>query len=564
MTWCAPPSTAEQALEQAWFLIVGEAHRLVFAEEARHHVLIGLGHVAAGEVNGRRALVGGLQHRFALRNHADELDAQNVLDVGQREHLAVADALGVVAGDEQMLADRLAAFDGALGFARQHAQNAVGVAHRRDFRVGDDEGLVGEVHGHERPALNPGRRVADDVGEAHVVELLEHVFHALHGERVFVAGLRGGEDEQVVALLVLDQRLGELGLALNDVDEVVHHAALAAHDEVEVAQADVEVDDGGFVAAQGQAGGEAGAGGGLAHAAFARSHHNDFRHEFCPSKLFECQRFDQQLFALQPHGGRLAAHSGGKVLFGGAVDAGNGDQLRLEAGAENPRRGVAARPGQRPAAQRAVDMHMPFGHDFRAVADHALHDEVAGGIDALTRAQRAVDEHRGQRCGGGFRGGCCGRDGRLRRGLGLGAGRRIGGCRCGCSGGFGGFGALGRFARVSGDVAAVEQGQIAGPGPGLLRGLRHHAEGAHFEAAKQGGELVQRQGGVFGQAAQIDGYCLAREKLGCGVEALLQRFGQRGEVGRFHHQMHGVDGTAAKFKQGGLGTGHGQTGRLRV
>ena len=43
--------------------------------------------------------------------------------------------------------------------------------------------------------------------------------------------------------LVADQRLRQLGVALDDVDEVVDHAPLGAHDQVEVAQADVEVDD---------------------------------------------------------------------------------------------------------------------------------------------------------------------------------------------------------------------------------------------------------------------------------------------------------------------------------
>src|SRR5258708_6920975 len=46
-------------------------------------------------------------------------------------------------------------------------------------------------------------------------------------------------------------------------EAVVDHAALAAHDQVQVAQADVEVDDGGLVAPHGQGAGEAGAGGGL-------------------------------------------------------------------------------------------------------------------------------------------------------------------------------------------------------------------------------------------------------------------------------------------------------------
>ena len=42
----------------------------------------------------------------------------------------------------------------------------------------------------------------------------------------------------------------QVRFALDHVDEVVHHAAFAAHDEVEVAQADVEVDHGRLVAAQ--------------------------------------------------------------------------------------------------------------------------------------------------------------------------------------------------------------------------------------------------------------------------------------------------------------------------
>jgi hypothetical protein len=44
-----------------------------------------------------------------------------------------------------VLLDRLAAFDGAAALALQDAQDAVGVAHRRDFGVGHHDGLVGEV-----------------------------------------------------------------------------------------------------------------------------------------------------------------------------------------------------------------------------------------------------------------------------------------------------------------------------------------------------------------------------------------------------------------------------------
>src|SRR5690606_8381814 len=111
-----------------------------------------------------------------------------------------------------------------------------------------------------------------------------HALDTLLGERVLVAGLAGGQDVQRVDLLVLDQGLREAGLAVDDVDEVVHHAALATHDEVEVAQADVEIDDGGLVTAQGQAGGKTGAGGGLAHPALAGGDDDDSGHVRTPWK----------------------------------------------------------------------------------------------------------------------------------------------------------------------------------------------------------------------------------------------------------------------------------------
>ena len=100
-------------------------------------------------------------------------------------------------------------------------------------------------------------------------KFLENFFNAFFGQRVLVAGLRSGQHVEVVAVLVLDQALGQGGFAVDDVDQVINNTAFAAHDQVEVAQADVEVDDGGLETALGEAGGEAGAGGGLADAAFA-------------------------------------------------------------------------------------------------------------------------------------------------------------------------------------------------------------------------------------------------------------------------------------------------------
>ena len=79
-------------------------------------------------------------------------------------------------------------------------------------------------------------------------------------------------------MLVFDQRLVQGGFAIDDVDKVVHHAALATHDEVQVTQAHIKVDHHGFLPTQSQTRCKAGTGGGLAHAAFARSHHDNFRH----------------------------------------------------------------------------------------------------------------------------------------------------------------------------------------------------------------------------------------------------------------------------------------------
>src|SRR5690606_41145405 len=62
------------------------------------------------------------------------------------------------------------------------------------------------------------------------------------GQGILVAGLRGGKDGQIVEAPVLDERLVEARLALDDVDEVEDDPALASHDDVEIAQTHVEID----------------------------------------------------------------------------------------------------------------------------------------------------------------------------------------------------------------------------------------------------------------------------------------------------------------------------------
>ena len=85
-------------------------------------------------------------------------------------------------------------------------------------------------------------------------------------------------------MFILDQGLGQRGFAMQDIDQIVDDAAFASHDQIEVAQADVEIDDGGFMAAQREAGGKAGAGSGFADAPFTGGHDDDSCHGGLPSK----------------------------------------------------------------------------------------------------------------------------------------------------------------------------------------------------------------------------------------------------------------------------------------
>jgi len=287
------------------------------------------------------------------------------LDVLVGEHLAFFDALGAVARDQQMLLDRFAPFDRATGLGLQDAEDAVGVAHRGDFGVGDDDGFVGKEQRHEGAALDPGGRIAHDVVEAHRFELAHHLFHAFFGEGFLVLGLGGGQDVQGVDVLVFDERLGELGLALEDVDEIVDDAAFAAHDEVEVAQADVEVDDGGLEAAKRQARGESGAGGGLAHPSFAGSDDDD-AHVVSLSNGFD--GFDEQvalpLNDLQFYLHGAVCDRGGKTVFERLVHPGDGNELGAEVGGDDAGFQVAAGSGEHPSAPGAQQVDAAGGDDL--------------------------------------------------------------------------------------------------------------------------------------------------------------------------------------------------------
>ena len=202
-------------------------------------------------------------------------DAENFLDVIDAHHFARCHAFRAVAGQQQVFLDLRLVLLRALRLAGEQSENAVGVAHGRDFRIHDHDGAIGEVHCEVGPLLDAGGRIAQNEIEAVGDEFVEHATHAFERQRILVACLRSCEHEQRVDAFVFDQRLFQRRFALDDVDEVVHHAALAAHDQVEVAQADVEVDDGDFLAALGQAAGNAGRSCRFADTALARGNNDD-------------------------------------------------------------------------------------------------------------------------------------------------------------------------------------------------------------------------------------------------------------------------------------------------
>ena len=225
--------------------------------------------LAVREEDDRLALVGGGQYAFGFGDDAEQFDGEDFDDVFDGEHFLLLHALGVVAGDDEVLFDGVFAQFGAARFAGEDAEDAIGVAHGGDFGVGGDDGFVSVVERHQRALFDAGGAVADDVFEVHRLEVVDDFADAFFGEGVFVAGLRGGQDVEVFDALVFDERLFQAGFAVDDVDEVVNDAAFDAHDEVEVAQADVEVDDAGFQPFQGESAGDAGAGRGFPYSAFA-------------------------------------------------------------------------------------------------------------------------------------------------------------------------------------------------------------------------------------------------------------------------------------------------------
>ncbi len=130
------------------------------------------------------------------------------------------------------------------------------------------------AHGQRRTTFNAGRAVADHPVEM-FLQLVDHPFDTFRRQIVLVARLRGRQQEQRLEAFVADQRLRQLGITLNDVDEIVNHPAFSTHDEIEVTQADIKIDDHDLLLVLRQRGAKRCSRGGLANPALAGSN-NDY------------------------------------------------------------------------------------------------------------------------------------------------------------------------------------------------------------------------------------------------------------------------------------------------
>src|SRR4030095_11609122 len=115
----------------------------------------------------------------------------------------------------------------------------------------------------------------------------------------------------------------------DDVDEVEDDAPLAAHDHVEVAQADVEIDDDGPVAAERQACADGGRRGGLADAALAGRDNDYLGQGVLVTRWGLLQGLDAHRPVPEKGLDALLPNRGAEIIAR-PVKAGDGDELCLQ------------------------------------------------------------------------------------------------------------------------------------------------------------------------------------------------------------------------------------------
>ena len=205
-----------------------------------------------------------------------------------------------------------------------------------------------------------------------------------------------GSRDRLSTPLVADQRLGQLGVALDDVDQVVDDAALGAHHQVEVAQADVEIDDHDVLARLRQRRAERGRRGRLADAALARCDDQDLGHIRHSSFSVQSRRCERHRSSPSSHACTARPRH---VRQPCRRRSGRGRRSRCSSASSLRQKmrapALPAEPGDRPAAQRAVDVDRAAGDHLRAGRDRAEDRHVAlRENDRLARAHRVRDDQR--------------------------------------------------------------------------------------------------------------------------------------------------------------------------
>ena len=196
----------------------------MLAQEAATTSAVGLGHVAALHLDGRRAPVGGLLQRSRSPGSRRSAGSGSV-DVFQEQHLAAFHPVGVV----QRVISRCSltgpAFDGAVGLLGCRGM-------RSESRTEETSGLVttrlvgvsawpSARRSRCRPA-NRRRCSRNPMVPVRSARARRLPCVSASLSRVWLAARM-----KSCRALVLDERLRQVGFAVDDVDRVIDHAALA-------------------------------------------------------------------------------------------------------------------------------------------------------------------------------------------------------------------------------------------------------------------------------------------------------------------------------------------------
>ena len=308
----------------------------------------------------------------------------------ERQHLPADDAVRVVARDQQVFLDRLLAVDGALGLAGQHAEDAVGVAHRRDLGVGDDQRLVGVVHRHQRAGLDAGGRIADDVLEAHLARARPaRARRRPASARPCRASAR--RPARTGSRICLSLISAWFSLASSWMTLIRSYTTRRSQPMI---RSRLRRPTSKSITAvlwprSARPVAEAGAGGRLAHPSLAGGHDDDLGHRLqILSRFRSVHRPFGAVFTVSALRRRAFRRRGAPAPACPAprrarrsrwcdrsprwtTSCGSMQVLKMRAA------GVAARAGDGTAAQRRVDVDAAVGDDFGAVAHHRQHDQVA-------------------------------------------------------------------------------------------------------------------------------------------------------------------------------------------